>query len=228
MFKHRALLAFAILLASCAAPPHRPPASIAPKPAQALPAAGTYRIEPDRSELRVLVYRAGAFANLGHNHVMVNRTLSGTLRVGTTLAASSCEFSLPVSQFTVDEADARREEGQDFATEVAADARAGTLHNMLSAAVLNAADNPTITIHSVAFALVAGALQATLSVRVAGHESIVVAPFEYQGIGTELKASAEFELKQSALGMTPYSLMLGALSVRDAMQIKIKLAASLN
>ncbi|HEY2145074.1 MAG TPA: hypothetical protein VGH12_03315, partial [Steroidobacteraceae bacterium] len=47
----------------------------APAPGlQALPAPGTYKIDSSASELRILVFRAGTLANLGHNHVMINRS----------------------------------------------------------------------------------------------------------------------------------------------------------
>jgi polyisoprenoid-binding protein YceI len=228
MFKKYPLIALVALLASCAAPVQRPPAAKPPVASTALPGAGTYRIDPNGSELRVLVYRAGALANLGHNHVMVNRNLSGSIVIGRTLTDSHCTVSVPVSEFSVDDADARRAEGPEFASEVAADAKAGTLHNMLSAPVLNAADNPTIEITSISFDQSHGVVQATLQVRIAGHQATVTAPFTYLAQPQALSASAEFELKQSALGMTPYSLMLGALSVRDTMLIKIKLAGKIS
>ena len=36
------------------------------------------------------------------------------------------------------------------------------------------------------------------------------------------------ELRQSALGLTPYSIMFGALQVQDAVTIKFRLIASLS
>ena len=72
-------------LAACGAPRPRAPAPQTPnQPApilQALPAPGTYPIDSSKSELRVLVYRAGALARLGHNHVLVNRAVSGTVQI---------------------------------------------------------------------------------------------------------------------------------------------------
>jgi len=40
-----------------------------------------------------------------------------------------------------------------------------------------------------------------------------------------LTATAAFELRQTALGLTPFSLLLGALAVRDAMQVKLNVVA---
>jgi hypothetical protein len=225
------------VLAACTQPPPRPtPPPAAPPPARppaanlvVLPAAGTYRIDPTRSELRVLVYRAGALAHLGHNHVIVNRSLQGAVRVATGLSETSVSIGIPVLEFIVDEAQARRQEGADFSADVPEDARSGTLHNLVSAAVLDAAVCPTITVAGSALSGADGALMATLTLRVAGRESVIDVPFTLQpGTGTDLTATGSFELRQTAIGLTPYSLMLGALQVQDALRIKFKITAAIS
>jgi hypothetical protein len=40
-----------------------------------------------------------------------------------------------------------------------------------------------------------------------------------------LTATAEFPLRQSALGLTPFSVMMGALRVEDQIRVKLKLVA---
>ena len=191
-----------------------------------MPAPGTYRIDADRSELRVLVYRSGSLAHLGHNHVLVNRSLSGSVLVGDGLPTSSFSFSAPVNKFVVDDADARREEGGDFPGEVPADAKAGTLHNMLGASQFNAAQYPELAVKSMRIELVQGAPTATLAVSVAGHDSTLTAQFALAGEAGQLTATGSFEVRQSALGITPYSLLGGALQVQDALLLKIKIVAS--
>jgi hypothetical protein len=230
LFKRGVVAVLIILLTACAAPARRaapagPPAAGARL--ESLPVSGTYRIDADRSELRVLVYRSGSLAHLGHNHVLVNRSLSGGVLVGDGLQTSSFSFSAPVDKFVVDDADARREEGGDFSGEVPADAKAGTLHNMLSAAQFNAAQYPVLAVKSIGIDLLQGAPTATLSVRVAGHDSTITAPFALAGAPGQLTATGAFELRQSALGITPYSLLGGALQVQDALSMKIKIVASL-
>src|SRR5579871_1421965 len=105
----------ALLLAACTVPTPRPqPPQAAPRAPQTMPVPGAYRIDPARSELRLLVYRAGPLANFGHNHVMVNHDLSGTIRVGSSIETSSFNLSVPVERFIVDDAKNRGEEGADF------------------------------------------------------------------------------------------------------------------
>jgi hypothetical protein len=226
--KRVAVVALMVLVTACATHPRRavPPGQPANASSNStLPAAGTYHIDADQSELRVLVYRAGSLAHLGHNHVLVNHAVSGTVVVGETLATSSFDFSAPVERFLVDEAQMRREEGEDFPGEVPDDAKAGTLHNMLSASQLNAARFSTLVGKSTAFDNSQGAPLATLSISVAGHDSSITAPFSLQAEAGRLIATATFELRQTALGLTPYSLLGGALQVKDAMQVKIKIVA---
>jgi hypothetical protein len=188
-----------------------------------------YRVDESQSELRVLVYRAGPLARFGHNHVMVNRELRGAVNLADT--ASGFWLSVPVAGFVVDDAQARDEEGADFASDVPQDAKSGTLRNMLSAAVLDADEFPVITINCVAVsgpngAPDSGSMIASVAISVAGHESKIDVPFTLQSDSSRLLAIGSLELRQSNLGLTPYSLMLGALQVQDAMTIKFKIVAA--
>ncbi|MGC1521735.1 MAG: YceI family protein [Steroidobacteraceae bacterium] len=196
-----------------------------------------YHVDEAQSELRILVYRGGPLARLGHNHVLVNRKLRGAVNLAAAAGASTFSLDVPCAAFVVDEASARAEEGADFAAEVPDDAKLGTLQNMLSAAVLDAAEFPAITVKSVAVANpqvatgaasaagVTGAMVASVAISVAGHESTIDVPFALQMQSGRLSATGVLELRQSALGLTPYSLMLGALQVQDQMTVKFKIVA---
>jgi hypothetical protein len=193
--------------------------------AQADSGAHVYRIDADRSELRVLVYRAGPMARFGHNHVLINRALDGTVMLGLPRAASSFSFTVPVADFVVDEPQSRQQEGADFPGEIPDDARSGTLHNMQSPALLDAAEFPVITVDSVAVTEAPAGMIATLAVKVAGHESRIDAPFALEGDAHTLVASGSMDLRQSALGLKPFSILLGALQVEDTMRVKFQITA---
>ena len=161
---------------------------------------------------------------------MVNRAISGAVSLADAAGASEFWLNVPVAGFVVDDAEARREEGADFAGDVPDDAKSGTLHNMLSAALLDAEKFPEITVESVAASgaqngAAAGASTATVAISVAGHESKVDVPFTLQVDSRRLSATGSLELRQSLLGLTPFSLMLGALQVQDAMTIKFDIVA---
>ena len=234
MFKIVGIGVLALSLAACGALKgrHAAPPSPGPAPSLELPLPGqAYQIDENRSELRILVYRAGPLARFGHNHVMVNRRVQGAANLAQE-GASAFWLRVPVAEFIVDELQARREEGPDFAADVPDDARSGTLHNMLSAAVLDAAEYPDISINGTAAAGApdsgAAPQVATLTIGIAGHESTIEVPFVLESDSGRLSASGSFELRQSALGLTPYSLMLGALQVQDAMTVKFRFVATSN
>jgi hypothetical protein len=248
VFKGLSVAALALVLAACAAPKARHPMPQGPgesAPPPGLPLPGrAFRIDENQSELRILVYRAGPLARLGHNHVMVNRAIRGTVNWADEPGASVFSLIIPAAGFVVDDAQARSEEGPDFSGEIPEDAKSGTLHNMLSAGVLDADEFPSITVNSVAVAGAPGesggapgattpaavapgttVLSATVAISVAGHESKLEVPFTLQTDSSRLSATGSMEVRQSTIGLTPYSLMLGALQVQDVMTIKFKFVA---
>jgi polyisoprenoid-binding protein YceI len=228
----RILLAasFALLVVGCGAPkPKEPTLGPGAAPSRKAPAAISgqrYRIDGARSELRVLVYRAGLMASVGHNHVIVNRSLEGWIMEGANVADASFALNVPTAEFVVDQAEARSEEGADFAEVVADDAKAGTLHNMLGPKVLDAAEHPAVSVRSVAIAESGTALEATVAIEVAGHESRLTVPFTLERSSGRLTARGALTVRQTALGLTPLSILLGALRVEDEMGIKFVLIAT--
>jgi hypothetical protein len=250
--------AIALFLAACGAPPARTPATHptqTPAPASprapsasspAAPRGTVYRIDSAHSELRLLVYRAGVMAALGHDHVIVNRALEGWVHPAGSLADAAFFLSIPTTGFVVDEAEARAQEGADFSEEIGDDAKAGTLHNMLSPAVLDAQSHASITVQSISIAqtpgdaqnpsggannaaggaqIPAAGAQATVRISVAGHESSLVVPFRVDASADRLHAQAAFTVRQTALGLTPYTALLGALRVEDEVRVTLDLTA---
>jgi hypothetical protein len=223
--------ALALLLAACGGlkPRHAAP----PSPEESvsrpgLPPGRIYHVDEKQSELRVLVYRAGPLARFGHNHVIVNHAIRGVVSVADGAGESVFRLSLPAAGFVVDDTEARREEGADFQGDIPDDAKSGTLHNMLSAALLDADEFPMITVNSVAVAAAqdgSGASSAAVAISVAGHESTIDVQFTLQLDSRRVSATGSLELRQSVLGLTPYSLMLGALQVQDAITIKFDIVA---
>lgn len=226
------VVAALLSLAACAAPhPRRAPAASAIPTGiflQALPPPGDYKIDSRNSELRLLVYRAGPLARLGHNHVMVNRAVSGHALIGDAIASTSFSLSMPVSAFSVDDTQSRSEEGDDFPGEIPEDAKQGTRRNMLSAAVLNAEQFPEITVTSTALSGSLQSLAAEVEISAAGHRSRISVPLALQGDALHMIAVGSAEVRQTGLGLAPYSLMGGALQVQDAMQLKFKITLAAN
>ena len=164
-------------------------------------------------------------ARLGHNHVMANGEVSGWVAASRGAAGASLSLRIPVAGFVVDDAQARTAEGPDFAEEVASDAREGTRHNMLGEGLLDEERFPNITLISRTLGLVDGMPVATLAVSVAGHESTLVVPFALETFADHVSGSGTFVLRQSDLGLAPFSIFLGALQVQNEITVKFKLVA---
>jgi hypothetical protein len=230
-----ALAPMIVLIAACthvAAPPAIPPVVAG----QTLPLAGKpagsvdFRIDTEHSELRVLVYRGGALARIGHNHVILCHGLSGWIRAAKTSKDSAFYLQLAPADFLIDQPAARAEEGADFAEQVDDAARAGTRRNMLGASLLDADRYPLILIQSERVEgtgpLIAGAKTATVRITIAGHTREVSAPFSFEGQPESLHVTADFRLAQSALGLTPFTALMGGLQVEDEMHLKLDIRAT--
>ena len=224
-----ALLALLGALAACT--PH--PASRAPTApavlapgAAATPAGPLYRIDAAHSSLRILVYRAGALARLGHNHVLESHELGGEVRLAAAgqLAGAHFDTSFAVTTLVIDEAAARRAEGADFATQPSAGDIEGTRHNLLGPMVLDAGAFPVVRVHGVTKSG-SGGLEADVTIEVHGHSSTLNVSLTAANGDGRLTIRGGFGVAQTALGLTPFSLALGALSVRDAIEVRFEIVA---
>jgi hypothetical protein len=219
-------------LAGCPTPP-RPAAA----PAQPVPGAAAvaphlgrpYDIVAERSLLTVRVYRGGALASAGHNHVIASHALSGTIYLPADPLKASFEVRIPAAALTVDEPQLRAEAGVDFPPDVSDSARAGTQRNMLGSALLDAAEFPELVLRAErlepAPAGRSGEVLAQIRTEVGGAVRSISVPVRYQLSGAELSVSADGPLKQSDLGLTPFTALLGALAVEDQMQVSMRLVA---
>jgi hypothetical protein len=224
-----------VLIGGCthvAAPPAIPPvvAGLALPPGARPAGAVDFSIDTEHSELRALVYRGGALAKLGHNHVIQSHGLSGWIREARTSTDSSFYLQLAPADFQIDQPGARAQEGADFAEEVDDAARAGTRRNMLGEALLAADRYPLILIQSVRIEgtgpLIAGATMATVRITMAGHTREISTPFSFEVQPESLHITADFRLAQSALGLTPYTALMGGLQVEDEMHLKLDIRAT--
>jgi polyisoprenoid-binding protein YceI len=174
-----------------------------------------------------MAFRGGTLAKVGHNHVIASHDVTGTFYVPDDVSHSSFELRMPVAQLAIDEPELRAKEGPDFPTDVPDSAKEGTRRNMLSEALLNGTQYPDITLVSQHIDVTAGGSQvrADVQVTVRGQTHTVSVPVVYALINGELTASGELPLKQSDLGLTPFSALLGALAVQDEMRVRFRFVA---
>lgn len=189
------------------------------------PGSQPYTVQSQRSFVRIRVYRAGRLAALGHNHVLYSDALEGTVHLGEDPAGSAFSLRLPVTSLSVDDPAQRALAGDGFSAEPDADAIAGTRTNMLGDDQLNADAWPQIQLRSVAARGDWDAVRLQVDTRVAGRQRRIEIPAVVQWCAGELQVQGSFAVRQTELGLVPFSVMLGALQVRDTLEIDYRLVA---
>ncbi len=217
------LLAVAALAAGCAAPPPAPPPPAAP--AGQVAATPFEAWEVISSALEIRVYRDGPMARLGHNHLITSHSISGRLELREPRARSGFTLALPLDSLVVDDAAARAQAGPDFAAPVPEADRAGTAKNLLGPKMLDAALQPVLRLS--ADALEGGPEEFVAKVRVTlrGEERVVPMPLTVRFDGDRVFVHAHAVLRHADLGLVPFTVAKGVLSVRDDIAIDLRLEA---
>jgi len=215
-----------MLLTSCAtqAPPPVAPsiaeAAVANAAwyAQAAKAGQTiFAIDSAQSLITVVVRRGGPLARFGHDHVVASRGVTGLAAPD----AGRADFQFRLDQLTVDEAALRTEAGLD--TQPGADAIEGTRTNMLTR-VLEAERFPQVLLRAERGAPGSDALRLTITLHGVTRTQLV--PVKLERTPAALTASGQFTLLQSEFGITPMSVMGGAMRVEDRMELRFKIVAT--
>jgi polyisoprenoid-binding protein YceI len=220
----------AAALVGCPSPPRAP----APAAERRIPSAPAlqghqgrpYDIASGDSLLTLRVFRGGALAKAGHNHVIASHTLRGTFYVPADPAHTSFEVHLPVTDLTIDEAALREQEhSEEFPPDIPDSAKEGTRKNMLSAALLDGEHYPEILLQSGSLEPAPAGWLAHIQVTVRDRTNTVVVPVHFEQQGDAIVLTGEFPLKQSDLGLTPFTALLGALQVVDEMKVRFHIVA---
>ena len=209
-------------LAGCAPrPPSQPRATV-----PAAPAGGTpFRLDAAASSVQFYLHADGPLASVGHTHVISAHEFAGTIWLQSPPGQSSCEFELPVAGLVVDDPRERAAAGAEFAEPLDDGARTGTRDHMLGERQLDEQHYPTVFLHCRQLRVTADSANVGLAVTVRGRESVLQVPARWRRNGDALEIDGEFDFKQSDVGLTPYSLLFGALRVADVIHARFKLRA---
>jgi polyisoprenoid-binding protein YceI len=191
-----------------------------------IPAGSTeYRVSGQESTLQILVYRGGPMARLGHNHVIASHHLEGTVYAMEDPQRTRFDLSFPVAELTVDEPAMREEAGPDFAVLVPQSAREGTRNNLLSPALLDGAIYPTIRLRALDVLPATEGYDVGVEITIKDQVHSVRVPVTLRQDDRAITASGEFPLKQSALGLKPFTAAMGALAVVDEMRVRFEVVS---
>lgn len=208
-------------LAACSQLPAPTPApapapTSAPAPAIAKPAIGPQlQIDTAQSLIAVTVRRGGVLARLGHDHVVASHKITGTVAP----SQNRADFQFRLDEMKIDETDLRLLAGLE--KQPSADAIEGTRHNMLTK-VLDAERYPVVEIHAER-----GAAGQPLQVAITLHgvTRTMAIPVELREEKGVINVKGTVNLKQSDFGLTPFSVMGGAMAVQDQMELRFELTA---
>jgi polyisoprenoid-binding protein YceI len=192
----------------------------------AIPANSTeYKVVSGESLLQILVYRGGAMARLGHNHVIASNRLEGSAYVTDDPVQTRFDVHFPVNELTVDEPEQREKAGADFPPGVPESARIGTRNNLLSEALLDGANHPEIRLRAIDVVRAGEGYDIGVEITIKDLVRVVRVPTKVVRSDGALTATGEFPLKQSELGLKPFSVAMGTLVVLDDMKVRFELTA---
>jgi polyisoprenoid-binding protein YceI len=97
---------------------------------------------------------------------------------------------------------------------------------MLGPALLDAAQFPFISLKSVRISGAADAPQALVAIQIRNQTRELTIPLTLEAGDTSLRAHGMFDISQTAFGITPFSVAMGALQVVDVVKIRFDLLAS--
>src|SRR3989441_4742334 len=218
---------FALMLGACAppvrerAPAAAPPADLPEAYYQEVLAQGrpVFRVDPRESLVAMEVRRGGSLARLGHDHVVASHEVGGYVEPD----EGRADLYVQLERLEVDEAALRAEAGFDTQpTQLDID---GTRANML-VRVLEADRFP--------FALIrvsgadASRREVTLSVTITLHgvTRALQAPATIDADADLIEVSGRLSFDQTDFGITPYSVLGGAIAVRNGVDLRFCIRAS--
>ena len=215
-------------LAACQPASQQPERDTTPVPTQRAVNESTipYPFDVERSDIRILVYRAGALARFGHNHVISIPALAGQVNRHEVLERSTFALTFSVAELAIDDPALRQAEGENFTTVPSESDIDGTRRNMLSEALLDGSGFPAISVAGSNLAQSQDGWSIELRMQVKDNSFAKRVPVSLEVSDKEIVAASEFDLTHGELGLTPFSVMLGALQVADAMTVKVSLTAT--
>lgn len=173
------------------------------------------RVDTARSLLVLEVRRAGAFARFGHDHVVASHDVKGFVA----LDGARADLSVPLAKLVIDEQELRTEAG--FTTQPTPDDIEGTRRNMLNK-VLEAERFPVALIH---IERKHSDTVLNVSITLHGTTRTFDVPAEIQTTPEGLVVSGKMHFNQSDFGITPFSILNGAIQVQDRLDLRFHIVA---
>lgn len=185
-----------------------------------------YIVDAAESEIYWRIYRSGALARLGHNHVISLTEFEGSVTVGGDVADSTWELSFPVDALVIDDPELRARYGEDFESVPREADKEGTKENMLTEGLLDGVNFPEIRLEGNG---VVGSLDAAslpVSIHMLGRTIEQTFPASITITADSVMVEGEYQLTHADLGLEPFSLLGGAMAVGAEIDFTYRLRAN--
>jgi polyisoprenoid-binding protein YceI len=178
-----------------------------------------YRVDPMNSLVALTVRRGGSMARLGHDHVIASRTVQGYVAP----EAGRADLFIPLAELTVDEPALRAEAGLD--TQPTESDIAGTRSNMLDK-VLDVQQFPFALIRVSGSEQSPGGARIAVAITLHGTTRTFSLPMQMESAGDKMRVSGLLEFNQSDFGIVPFSILGGAIQVKDELSLRFAISAN--
>ena len=174
---------------------------------------GTYSFGPTEGQLLVKVFREGVAARVGHDLVLEARSWMGKAAVGPNPSASTLEVTVDVASLSIVDA-------VGGAKPLSRSDR-GDIKRNIEEKVLNVRSFPTVS-----FASTGVIWSSDSELTLNGDLSIMgkSRPVEMRMRIGGGRARGSFTVTQTCWGIKPFTALMGALKVRDAVEVSLDVA----
>ncbi|HYS75551.1 MAG TPA: YceI family protein [Burkholderiales bacterium] len=177
-----------------------------------------FRVDSRESLVVIEVRRSGSLARLGHDHVVASHEVGGYVAPDDGRA----ELYVALARLTVDEAELRAEAG--FDTQPAGSDIEGTRANMLDK-VLDAERFPFALIRVNGADATQGDVTLSVAITLRGSTRTLQVPARIEADAEKMSVAGEFAFDQTDFGITPYSLLGGAIAVKNRVELRFRIRA---
>jgi hypothetical protein len=177
-----------------------------------------YRVVSEDSLVAILVRRGGSLAHLGHDHVVASHGMQGYVATDD----GSADLYVSLADLSVDEPALRAEAGLD--TQPSESDIAGTRSNMLDK-VLETQRFPYALIRVNRRGTAPGGVKLDVAITLHGVTRSFDVPAQMETKPGEMTVAGSFDFNQSDFGMTPFSILGGAIQVQDRLSLRFRILA---
>ena len=177
-----------------------------------------FRVDSRESLVVIEVRRSGSLARLGHDHVVASHEVGGYVAPD----EGRADLYVSLARLAVDEAALRA--GAGFDTQPTESDIQGTRANMLEK-VLEAEKFPFALIQVSGANTMRGDVTLNVAITLHGSTRALQVPARIEADTGGMSVTGGFSFDQTDFGITPYSLLGGAIAVKNGVELRFRIRA---